>query len=138
MQQFMDAVKETLTQNYSNFSGRTRRSTYWYYALFAFIVGLIAQGLDAVLGLKIGEGNSSVGVLNLLVSLALFMPSLSAVVRRLHDTGKSGWTYLIILVPIIGAFYILYLLVQDSQPGSNKWGSSPKEEVQARAPANNW
>lgn len=62
-----------------------------------------------------------------LYALAVIVPSLAMVVRRLHDVGKSGWYYLITLIPL-GAFYILYLFVQDSEAKTNQWGRRPKEK----------
>jgi len=65
--------------------------------------------------------------------LALLVPSLAVAVRRLHDTGRSAWWMLILLIsfiPIIGIlvaiFLFLFLMCLDSQPGSNKYGSNPK------------
>ena len=59
--------------------------------------------------------------------LATFLPTLAVVVRRLHDTGKSGWYYLIGLIPLVGSILLIIALVTDSQPGSNQWGPNPKE-----------
>ncbi|WP_313359478.1 DUF805 domain-containing protein [Empedobacter sp.] len=62
-----------------------------------------------------------------LYSLAVFIPNLVVVVRRLHYTGKSGWYYLIGLIPLLGAILLIIALVTDSQTGSNQWGPNPKE-----------
>jgi uncharacterized membrane protein YhaH (DUF805 family) len=61
-----------------------------------------------------------------IVGLLHFLPSLSVVVRRLHDVGKSGWFYLIILIPLIGIIWMLVLLVSNGNVGENKYGADPK------------
>jgi uncharacterized membrane protein YhaH (DUF805 family) len=59
--------------------------------------------------------------------LAVIIPTLSVSIRRLHDIGKTGWWYLIVVVPLLGALVVLYFFVQPSQPGSNQYGSSPSK-----------
>jgi len=112
-------------QNYATFSGRARRSEYWYFALFNLIFSIVAAILDNVLGIAM-EG-ISYGPLTFIYSLAVFIPGLAVLVRRLHDVGKSGWMYFIALIPIIGAIWLLVLLATDSEAGGNKWGENPKE-----------
>lgn len=80
--------KKVVFENYANFSGRARRSEYWYFALANIIIGILLSVLDNVLGLKVGTSNS--GVLSGLYNLAIFIPGLAVSVRRLHDIGKSG------------------------------------------------
>jgi uncharacterized membrane protein YhaH (DUF805 family) len=112
-------------QNYATFSGRARRSEYWYFALFNMIFAIVAIVLDNILGIAIeGVGYGPIYGLYL---LAVLLPSLSVTVRRLHDVGKSGWMSLIVLIPIIGAIWLLVLFFTDSQQGTNKWGENPKE-----------
>ncbi len=65
-------------------------------------------------------------LLGSIYSLAVLVPTLGVGVRRLHDMGKSGWWYLIALVPIVGAIYLIYLWCQDSQAEANEWGANPK------------
>lgn len=113
---FADAVRTVLSK-YATFSGRARRSEYWWFALFAGIVYIVAGIIDAVIG------NA---VLGYIVMLALLLPSLAVTVRRLHDTGRTGWWILIGIVPLIGAIVLLVFEVQDSQPGANNYGPSPK------------
>ena len=111
---FADAVKSVVVENYANFNGRARRSEYWYYTLASFIAGFIC-------------GLLSIPFIAPLLSLVLFIPGLAVSVRRLHDIGKSGWMYLLILIPLVGAIILLIWFCQDSQPGENKWGANPKE-----------
>lgn len=105
---FADAVKSGFGQ-YAGFSGRARRSEFWYFLLF-YVVSLFVAGIiDSVTGIP---------VLAFIVLLALIVPTLALNTRRLHDTGRSGWWQLISIVAIF--FY-----VQDSH-GDNQYGPSPK------------
>lgn len=84
---FGDAVK-TCLRKYFTFSGRARRSEYWWFYLFTVIVAVVAAIID---GTIVGWENADEGPVGTLTSLALFIPTLSAGWRRLHDTGRSGW-----------------------------------------------
>ncbi len=124
MDYFLNAIKH----KYATFSGRARRKEYWMFFLFYVIFNIILSILDGVLGLK-GHGQYNVGVLNSIYGLVLLIPSLAIAVRRLHDTDRSGWWLLIILVPIVGAIVFIVFLCLDSTPGSNKYGPNPKENT---------
>jgi uncharacterized membrane protein YhaH (DUF805 family) len=111
-------------KKYADFSGRARRKEYWMFVLFNMIFAVIAVILDHVLGLvyeDIGYG-PIYGIYLLLV----LIPGLAVGVRRLHDTGKSGWMMLLAFLPIIGAIWLLVLFVTDSQTGTNEYGANPK------------
>ena len=110
-------------KKYAVFSGRARRKEYWYFALFNFIIGFVLGLIDAVLGLTM-VGTS--GLLSSLYFLAVLLPTIGVSVRRLHDTGRSGWWILIGLIPLIGAIILLFYMVSDSQEGTNQYGPSPK------------
>lgn len=121
-------------KKYADFSGRSRRMEYWMYALFTFLAILVAIALDYSLGTNFkipggeyGQVNMPYGYIYLFYVLASFVPSLAVGVRRLHDVGKSGWFYLIGLIPLIGSIWLLVLFFTDSVPGTNKWGPNPKE-----------
>jgi uncharacterized membrane protein YhaH (DUF805 family) len=117
-------------KNYITFSGRARRSELWYFLLFNMIFSILTIAIDNVLDttIKMGYGVSlPYGYLYIMYVLAVFIPSLAVSVRRLHDVGKSGWMYFIILIPIIGAIWLLVLFLTDSQTGKNKWGENLKE-----------
>jgi uncharacterized membrane protein YhaH (DUF805 family) len=116
--------------NYANFSGRARRSEFWFFLLFNMIFAFVAMIIDSVLGTTFNVGNGvslPYGLVYLLYVLVMFIPGLAVIVRRLHDVGKSGWMYLIALIPIIGGIWLFVLVLTDGQKGSNKWGENPKE-----------
>ena len=112
-------------KQYADFNGRARRKEYWMFTIFNIIFGGIAMTLDSVFGIAI-EG-VGYGPLYGVYVLVLFIPGLAVAVRRLHDIGKSGWMILIALIPVIGAIWILVLMVTDSNPGENLYGVNPKE-----------
>ncbi len=113
MNWYIDAWK-----NYVNFNGRARRKAYWMFVLFNIIAAVILSIVDGI----IGTG----GLLGGLYALAVFIPGLALLVRRLHDIGKSGWWALIGLVPLIGVIVIIVFACMDSQPGTNAYGPNPK------------
>lgn len=128
-------------RRYCTISGRARRSEFWYY-FFVFIIQFILFSHFLVFSYsntnnqnKNNEDKkkpSSFDIINFIRSIliiiqpALVIPLITAAIRRLHDTGKSGSFLLIVLIPFIGDIIIIYLLVQDSFKGANKYGPSPK------------
>lgn len=112
-------------KQYADFSGRARRKEYWMFVLFNMIFAIVAAILDNVLGIAM-EG-TGYGPLYGIYALAVLIPGLAVAVRRLHDVGKSGWMILIALIPLVGAIWLLVLLVTDSNPGKNQYGQNPKE-----------
>lgn len=112
-------------QHYADFTGRARRSEYWYFVLFNFIVSiLIGLSLGVIAGLL---NVPALVYLAYLWSLAVFIPSLAVSVRRLHDIGRSGWWLLLSLIPLVGAIILIIWYCTDSQPGANQYGPNPKE-----------
>jgi uncharacterized membrane protein YhaH (DUF805 family) len=105
-------------KNYVGFQGRARRKEYWMFVLFSAIISIVLSIIDAIANLS--------SVLSGIYSLAVFLPSLAVSVRRLHDTGRSGWWILIGLIPLIGAIILLVFTCQDSQEKDNKYGPNPK------------
>ena len=111
MEYFIGALKK-----YADFTGRARRKECWMFALFYFIFYVVAAVVDGVFGSMI---------FTTVYSLALFIPCLSMNARRLHDTGRTGWWQLILLVPLVGAIVMLIFLVQDGHE-ENQYGLNPK------------
>jgi len=127
MQYYLNVLR-----NYATFSGRARRSEYWYFALFNVIFAVAAIMLDKAFGTNFsfetaaGPIDAFYGYVYVLYILFIFLPSLAVLVRRLHDVGKSGWFVLISLIPIVGSIWILILVCTDSIPGKNQYGLNPK------------
>ncbi|MCD0168786.1 DUF805 domain-containing protein [Deinococcus sp. 23YEL01] len=134
----MNEFTEVITKKYGQVSGRARRREYWMYTLIYVLIASILIVIEEALGLTVGDELSHVGVLSNLFALAMFSPSLGVTIRRLHDTGRSGWWMLISIVPVIGWIAIIVFLVSDSAQGSNKWGPNPKSLTgSAATPAQN-
>jgi uncharacterized membrane protein YhaH (DUF805 family) len=123
----MTAVNTVLKQKYADFSGRARRSEYWYFVL-AYTVAIFVIEIVALILTAIAKPLGILGFLVLVVvALGIIVPSLAVTVRRLHDTGKSGWFILIGLIPFVGGLVLLVFTVMDSTPGPNQYGPNPKE-----------
>jgi uncharacterized membrane protein YhaH (DUF805 family) len=110
---------------YVTFSGRAARSEFWYWVLFTVLASVILSVVD---GMVFGMGQDSVGVLGGLFSLGTILPSIAMAVRRLHDTDRSGWWYLLIFVPIIGWIILIIWYATAGQSGSNRFGADPLGE----------
>ncbi len=117
---------KVLKENFANFSGRARREEYWYYSLAVFVISAILSVLS-----KAGIVGVIFSIVSFLFSLCILIPGLAVSVRRLHDTGRSGWWLLICLIPLIGSIVLLVFMVTEGQKGENKWGDDPKKEVNA-------
>jgi uncharacterized membrane protein YhaH (DUF805 family) len=116
MHWYTDVVKK-----YAVFNGRAARPEFWWFALCNAIVFVV---IYAVVGIIAGRGTGqAVGDLYL---LAVFLPSLGVAIRRLHDTDRTGWWYLLVFIPIIGGIVLLVFMVMASDPGSNKYGPNPQ------------
>ena len=113
-------------KNFAVFSGRSNRSEYWYYVLFNLIFAVIAAVIDNVLNLSFDF--APYGFIYLCYVLATLVPGLAVAVRRLHDTNKSGWFVLIVLIPIIGSIWLLILLASKGTAGDNNYGPDPNGE----------
>ncbi|ASI94320.1 DUF805 domain-containing protein [Vibrio rotiferianus] len=110
--------------NYTNFNGRARRQEYWYFTLVNVLVNLVMGIIDRVIGSVMQMDNF--GFFGVIYALFIMIPSIAVTVRRLHDSGRTGWWALIAFVPVIGILVLLYFLIQDSEEGSNQYGVSPK------------
>ncbi|MCW2543144.1 MAG: hypothetical protein JWM40_696 [Frankiales bacterium] len=117
---FADAIKTCLAK-YADFSGRARRSEYWFFSLailLAYVVCIVVTAVVKPLGI----------LLIVVLVLAAIVPGLAVSIRRLHDTGKSGWWYLIGFVPFVGGIILLVFMVSDSGP-DNMYGPNPKGAI---------
>jgi len=111
-------------KKYAEFDGRSRRKEYWMFVLFNFIISIVLASFERMLGLGSEYGT---GFLSTIYSIGVLIPSIAVGIRRLHDIGKSGWWLLLALLPVIGWIWIFVLLVTDGHPGSNEYGTNPKE-----------
>jgi len=120
---FTDAVRACM-QKYADFSGRARRSEYWWFYLFTGLVGVAAVTVLGVIALIL-DATWPLYLVDL-VMLTLLVPSLAVTVRRLHDTGRSGWWWFLGFVPLVGPIILIVWFATDGQPGPNQYGPSPK------------
>ena len=126
---FSESVK-SFWSNYSKFKGRARRSEYWWVQLFLVLTNLAVAAIDLVLmngDVERFIANGGGGIVGLIWILVTIVPALAVLVRRLHDTGKSGWWVLIGFVPLVGGIVLLVFTVLDSDAGENSHGPSPKD-----------
>ncbi len=110
----------TFWGKYATFTGRARRSEYWYAQLF---VSLVSIAIGIVFP---GESENSNSAASNLWTLATLVPSLAIGARRLHDTGRSGKNLWWLLLPIVGWIILVVYLVEDSKPGANEYGDPVK------------
>jgi uncharacterized membrane protein YhaH (DUF805 family) len=115
---FGESINTCLKQKYADFNGRASRSEYWWFTLFQFLIGF-------VLVFVTGKINGFSAVIFLWAVLALYVPAIAAAVRRLHDTDKSGWWYLVASVPYVGVIILLVLLALQGTSGTNRFGEDP-------------
>jgi len=110
----LDVIKETCIgciQKYIVLKGRARRREFWIFFLACFIAGCVAN---------------LVPLIRWVFPLAIFLPSFTVGVRRLHDTNRSGWTLLLSLIPIAGLIILIVFWVKEGTAGENKYGPDPK------------
>jgi uncharacterized membrane protein YhaH (DUF805 family) len=119
MSWFLMALKK-----YATFTGRSRRSEYWFFVLFYVIIFIALAFVDGFIGTF--DPQSQIGLLSSIFTLGMFIPSISVAIRRLHDTSRTGWWLLIGLIPLVGAIVLFVFTVLDSAPGQNQYGPNPK------------
>jgi uncharacterized membrane protein YhaH (DUF805 family) len=117
-----------LKNKYADFEGRARRKEYWMFVLFQFIIFVGVMVLSTVGGMISSILGLLFSLVFLVIALGLLVPGLAIAVRRLHDTGRSGWFILLSMVPVIGLVVLVFLCL-DSQPGDNQYGPNPKESA---------
>lgn len=127
---FSQAVRTCLVDKYADFSGRASRAEYWWFVL---LTGLVVGIFSALAG---ATGQPVLLILGIVVWVALIVPTIAAAVRRLHDTNRSGWWYLIGLVPFIGGIVMLVFLLTPGKPEPNDYGPvSETKEIAAPRPS---
>ena len=124
MMKFGAAVK-AFWKNYAVFSGRARRSEYWWAVLFLLAVSFPIALIDTVVFFDTIVQTGS-GPLSILFLLVILLPSISLLIRRFHDVGLSGWFVLLAFIPFAGAVFAFVVAVLDSQRGDNRFGESAK------------
>jgi len=122
---FIEAVKTCFVKAFV-FKGRALRSEYWYFVLFCCLVNLAMELSIGILADEmLRNGLGILGLIYILFSLVIIFPNLSVTIRRLHDSGRSGWWVLIAFVPILGALCLLYWMVIKGDEGENRYGPNP-------------
>jgi len=124
---FVEAVK-SFWSKYATFKGRSRRSEYWFIQLFLVLTNLAVAGIDLILmngDIERFVRNGGGGIVGLIWIVVTVVPALAVLVRRLHDTQRSGWWALLGVVPL-GAIVLLIFTIRDSDSQENRYGKSPK------------
>lgn len=143
---FVEAVK-TCFSKYATFSGRARRSEFWWFYLFTLLASLVAAIIDRLIGWQTLSTNTwtvngepvevtsyyNPGWIQVVVSLALILPMISVSVRRLHDRDASGWWWWLQLLNCLcglGTIILVFAFwIRSGTPGPNKYGPDPKAVV---------
>ncbi|MFC4517577.1 DUF805 domain-containing protein [Streptomyces ehimensis] len=113
MRWFVEVLKK-----YAVFKGRARRREYWMFTLISCIIAIVLMAADEIFGT--GE------IIQNVYTVALLLPCITVMVRRLHDTDRSGWWALFSLVPLVGFITVMVFMCLDSTPGDNEHGPNPK------------
>lgn len=126
MNWYLEALRK-----YAQFDGRARRSEYWFFHLFSFLIyiALLIFGLVVAAATHPSSNSPLIGVFFVpifIFAVGMIVPSLSVLVRRLHDTSHSGWWYFISFVPLVGPIILLIFICTDGDPGPNLYGPDPK------------
>jgi len=114
-------------KNYAVFRGRATRSEYWLFVVASMILSFCAVVAGLVFDIAFETDGFFVNIWSSLLQLFLFLPSISVMVRRFHDTGHSGWWFWLCLIPIVGWIIVLVSLLSDSNPNANGYGDNPKD-----------
>ena len=115
----MDWYLNVLQNHYFDFEGRARRKEFWMFALINFAISIV---ITIVVGFV---SDSMASIVSMLYSLAVMLPSIGLGVRRLHDTGRTGWLALLALIPLVN-LVLIYFFVLEGDAGPNEYGPDPK------------
>ena len=130
---FMDALTTVFRNKYATFSGRASRSEYWWGYLGYFGIATVLQIFALVGGIALidaGELALLPGLIALVGIVAMIIPTIAVSVRRMHDTGKSGWMLLILIIPCIGFILWIVWMVEDGQAHDNAYGPVPTNTME--------
>ncbi|AFJ45577.1 DUF805 domain-containing protein [Shimwellia blattae] len=111
-------------RNYLGFSGRARRKEYWMFILVNLILSAVLGIIDNITGMKISGDQP---LLTTLYGLFIFLPYWAVLFRRLHDTDRSAWWLLLLIIPVVGWLIIFVFSCQAGTSGDNRYGPSPKD-----------
>ncbi len=123
MNEFIDNFKSILQTKYALFTGRARRKEFWQFHVMVFAISIVLMIVDDILGTK--TANGMIGILGGVFSLAILLPNIGVLIRRLHDTDRSGWWALLFLIPIANIVLLVFMFIQGTV-GSNRFGPDPK------------
>ena len=133
MMGFMDALTTVFRNKYATFSGRASRSEYWWSYLGYFVIATVLQ-IFAIIGGIILIDAGELALLPSLIALvgivAMIIPTIAVSVRRMHDTGKSGWMLLILIIPCIGFILWIVWMVEVGQAHDNAYGPVPTNTME--------
>jgi uncharacterized membrane protein YhaH (DUF805 family) len=125
----MEWFLKVLKKDYANFNGRACREEYWMFVLFSMLIYVV---MSVVLLGSMVANIKTLGIITIGLSciyiLGIFVPTLAVTVRRLHDTNRSGWAYLISFIPLVGPIILLVFLCSEGTLGANRYGPDPKAE----------
>ncbi|MFD1122514.1 DUF805 domain-containing protein [Methylophilus flavus] len=102
-------------KNYAVFKGRARRKEYWIFLLINFLIGIALGIIFAIMG----ASEESLSLVTNVYMIAILLPSIGVAIRRMHDTGRSGYW---LLLPVVNYVFLCF----DSQPHDNEYGPNPK------------
>ena len=122
-----DTAISTCFRKFARFRGRARRSEYWIFNIFGLFCFFVAYIVDLMMGTTLTDedGAFAGGLFFWLTFLVLALPLISVAVRRLHDSGSSGWWYWIQLIPFAGPLLFLIWMCTPGTDGSNDYGPDP-------------
>ena len=120
MNEMIENFKDIITNKYAQFNGRANKAEFWQYILVYILISIALSLLMSIFA-RLGVLRMLFWFVNLIVMLALIIPSLAVGVRRMHDIGKDGMWVLINLIPLVGTIWFIVLAVQDSEPGANRF-----------------
>ncbi|UYW00475.1 DUF805 domain-containing protein [Flavobacterium agricola] len=118
-----DYFKLCVTDKYATFEGRARRAEFWYFLLFNIIFNFVFLFLS--LALVGATDNTVFFLIYLIYSVLIIIPSIAVCIRRLHDTNRSGWWYLLNFIPF-GSIVLLFMYCYEGDVGRNGYGNDPK------------